>query len=92
MSTVKMYELIKETGLSEAKAEALVEEFEKLVNGRFNDRKELLATKVDLADTKTEIITQIGDRVNRTYRSLLFWIVIMGILNALPEVWEKIFQ
>lgn len=54
-----MYELIKETGLPEAKAEALVEEIEKLVNGRFNDRKEHLATKEDVANAKTDMTRSI---------------------------------
>lgn len=51
-----MYELIKETGLADAKAEALVEEIEKMLNQRFDDRKELLATKVDLAQLETRLI------------------------------------
>lgn len=94
MSTVKMYQLIKEanTDLSDAQAEQLVAEIEALVSQRFDDRKELLATKVDLSEAKTAIITQTGQRINATYRSLLFWIVIMGIVNALPEIWEKFFN
>lgn len=60
MSTVKMYELIKETGLPEAKAEALIEEIEKLVNDRFNDRKEHLATKQDIAESKTDLTREIA--------------------------------
>lgn len=61
MSTVRMYELIKKTSLPPEEAEALVEEIEKLVNqnraaGRFDDRKELLATKIDLAQLETRLI------------------------------------
>ena len=56
----KMYELIKETGLPEAKAEALIEEIEKLVNQRFEDRKEHLATKQDVEVSKTDLTKEIG--------------------------------
>lgn len=59
MSTVRMYELIKETGLPDAKAEALVEEIERLLNQKFDDRKEHLATKEDVANAKTELTRSI---------------------------------
>lgn len=105
-----MYQLIKkaDTALNESEAEELVSEFENLVYRRFDDRKELLATKVDLAEMEKRINEQIasvridmskdiasarvdlGKDGNRTYRSLLFWIIIMGILNVLPEIIEAI--
>ena len=101
MSAVRMFQLIQKanTALNENEAEELVNEFEKLIYQRFDDRKELLATKVDLAETKADIVGKISDtataldsKMNRIYRSLLMWIVIMGILNVVPEILETIFR
>lgn len=101
MSTVRMYQLIEKanTDLTDAEAQELVSEFENLVYHRFDDRKEILATKVDLAKTKTDIVEKISDtaialdgKMNRTYRSLLLWIVAMGILNAIPEILEAVLK
>lgn len=61
MSTVRMYELIKKTSLPPEEAEALVNEIEALVNQRFDDRKEHLATKEDVANAKTELTRSIAD-------------------------------
>ena len=60
MSTVRMYELIKETGLPDAKAEALVAEIERLLNERFDDRKEHLATKQDVEVARTDLTKEMG--------------------------------
>ncbi len=108
MSTVRIYQLIEKanTDLTDNEAQELVNEFENLVYRRFDDRKELLATKIDLAETEkriakdiaevrvgvAEVKVDLGKDINRTYRSLLFWIVIMGILNVIPEILETIFK
>lgn len=58
-----MYELIRKanTALTDQEAEELIREIEALVDQRFDDRKELLATKIDLANTKTDIVEKISD-------------------------------
>ena len=60
MSTVRMYELIKKTNLSDEQAESLVAELEAFMNERFNDRKEHLATKQDVEASKTDLTEKIG--------------------------------
>ena len=60
-----MYNLIKETGLTDAQAEALTDELETFLNKRFEDRKELLATKEDVASAKTDLIERIYNAENR---------------------------
>ena len=107
-----MYQLIEKanTDLTNDEAQELVSEFENLVYHRFDDRKEILATKVDLANneknlrvelanTRTDILEKVGDtavaldgKMNRTYRSLMLWIVAMGILNVLPDIIEAILK
>ena len=61
MSTVTIFKLIKaaNTNLTDEQAEQMVAEIEALVNQRFEDRKELLATKVDLASVKVDLIRNI---------------------------------
>ena len=108
MSTVRMYQLIEKarTELNQAEAEELVNEFKGLIDQRFDDRKEMLATKIDLAETEKRISEEIADvkvdvaevkvdlgkDMNRIYRSLLTWIVVMGILNAIPEIIDTILK
>ena len=65
-----MYELIKETGLPDAKAEALVEEIEKLLNQKFDDRKEHLATKEDVANAKTDLTKDLANAKTELTRSI----------------------
>lgn len=61
MSTVTIFKLIKaaNTDLTDEQAERMVAEVVAPVNQRFEDRKELLATKVDLASVKVDLIRNI---------------------------------
>ena len=55
VSEIKLYELLK-AKIGDQEAEAFLEILEKKVDKKFDDAKELLATKKDLADTKAELI------------------------------------
>lgn len=92
MNTVRMYEMLKAKNFTSEEAETSVEDIISLVNQRFNDRKELLATKVDLAQTKKVIITQVGDKINRTYRSTLAWIVSTGLGAVILKIAQEYFM
>jgi hypothetical protein len=74
VSEIKLYELLK-AKLGEKEAEAFVEILEKKVDHKFEDAKQLLATKEDLANNKAELIKWM----------FIFWIgqitVIAGLLT-----------
>ena len=55
VSEIKLYELLK-AKLGEKEAEAFVHILEKKVDDKFNDAKQSLATKEDLANTKVDLI------------------------------------
>ena len=55
VSDIKLYELLK-AKLGEKEAEAFVEILEKKVDHKFEDAKQLIATKEDLANTKVDLI------------------------------------
>jgi hypothetical protein len=55
VSEIKLYELLK-AKLGEKEAEAFVEILEKKVDHKFEDAKQTLATKEDLANTKVDLI------------------------------------
>jgi hypothetical protein len=61
MSTFTIFKLVKaaNTNLTDEQAEQMIAEIEALVNQRFGDRKELLATKVGLASVKVDLIRNI---------------------------------
>lgn len=55
VSEIKLYELLK-AKLGEKEAEAFVEILEKKVDHKFEDAKQLLASKEDLVNTKVDLI------------------------------------
>ena len=55
VSEIKLYELLK-AKLGEKDAEAFVEILEKKVDHKFDEAKQTLATKEDLANTKVDLI------------------------------------
>lgn len=55
VSEIKLYELLK-AKIVEQEAEAFVEILEGRVEKKFNEAKQYLATKEDVANTKAEII------------------------------------
>ena len=55
VSEIKLYELLK-AKLGEKEAEAFVHILEKKVDDKFEDAKQTLATKEDLANTKVDLI------------------------------------
>ena len=55
VSEIKLYELLK-AKLGEKEAEAFVEILEKKVDDKFDDAKQTLLTKEDLANTKVDLI------------------------------------
>ena len=60
MSTVRILEILKSKDFTTQEAEDFIESVISLVNQRFDDRKELLATKADLSDTKEILLSEIS--------------------------------
>ena len=55
MDTIKLYEILKKTNLSDEDAHAFVDEILSSVNQKFDEKKGILATKEDLANLKIDI-------------------------------------
>lgn len=55
VSEIQLYELLK-SKIGDREAEAFVELLDKKVDKKFDDSRQLLATKEDLANTKSDII------------------------------------
>jgi hypothetical protein len=72
ISSIEMYTILKGK-LGENEAKALTEYVESKVEKSFDKEKSILATKVDLAETKSEIIKWM----------FIFWIGQIAVLLAL---------
>jgi hypothetical protein len=72
ISSIEMYTILKGK-LGENEAKALTEYIESKVDKTFDKEKSILATKVDLAETKSEIIKWM----------FIFWIGQIAVLLAL---------
>jgi len=77
IATIKLFEALK-TKFGEAEAKVIVEEIEKIetnvelkVEKAFADKKDILATKEDLAKLEA--------RINNKFNDLLKWMIIMWI-------------
>src|SRR5580700_5602375 len=60
VSEIKLYELLK-AKLGNQEAEAFVEILEKKVDQKFDDAKQILATREDIANLRTELKTDIAN-------------------------------
>lgn len=72
VSEIKLYELLK-VKLGEKEAEAFVDILETRVDKKFEEAKQVLATKQDLAETKADIIKWM----------FIFWVGSVGILSGI---------
>lgn len=61
MNTIRMYELIKKTGIGDDDAHALVDELLAEINRKFDNKKESLATKTDVARTEGLLRVEISN-------------------------------
>ncbi|MBI4688985.1 MAG: hypothetical protein HY754_01730 [Nitrospirae bacterium] len=86
VDTLKIYEILS-ADLPEAQAKAVAKAINEAIEVDAEKKKELLATKVDLANAKTEIITTILKWM------FIFWLgqigVISGIIFAMLKLYFK---
>jgi hypothetical protein len=78
VSEIRLYEMLK-AKIGEREAEAFVEILETKVNSKFEEGKELLATKKDLSDLKAEIIKWM----------FIFWVGQIGVIIAILTIFFK---
>ena len=86
VDTLKIYEILN-SNLPEAQAKAVAKSISEAIEADTERKKELLATKVDIANAKTEIITTILKWM------FIFWLgqigVISGIIFAMLKLYFK---
>jgi hypothetical protein len=85
VSEIKLYELLK-AKLGEKEAEAFVHILEKKVDDKFDDAKQTIATKEDLARVEGRLETKIAETKAELIKWMfIFWIgqitVIAGLLT-----------
>jgi hypothetical protein len=69
--TFKLYELANRYFKNQADAQDFITEIENVVDNKFTERKEILATKIDIAEMRTEI---------HKSKNALMWALIVMIL------------
>ncbi len=79
VSEIKLYELLK-AKIGEKEAEAFVEILEKRVDIKFEDAKQYLATKEDIADVRAEMQTIKTDIIKWMF---IFWVGTIGVLSGI---------
>jgi len=79
VSEIKLYELLK-AKIGEREAEAFVEILENKVDRKFEDAKETLTTKEDLANTKVDIIKWMVSLI------LALFIALVGAMAAIIKL------
>jgi hypothetical protein len=93
ISDIKLYELLK-ARLGEREAEAFVDILEHTVDKKFEDAKDVLSTKEDLAKAVGTLEAKIAQSETRmTMRMFLFWMgqtaVLASIMFAMLHAYVK---
>lgn len=89
VAEIELYEILKEK-VGEREAKTLVEYIETKVEKKFEEKKDLLATKEDLANLKTELMVQI----EKTRSDIIKWMFIFwaGQIGALIAILQIFFR
>lgn len=83
VSEIKLYELLK-AKLGEKEAEALVHVLEKKVDDKFDESKQIIATKEDLARVEGRLETKIAEtKVDLIKWMVGFWLAQMAAIIGL---------
>ena len=89
IAEIELYEILK-SKVGEKEAKTLVEYIEAKVEKKFEDKKDILATKEDLANLKTELMVQIEKTRSDIIKWMfLFWI---GQLASLIAILKMFFR
>ncbi|MCE2963533.1 MAG: hypothetical protein ACK5UE_04115 [Chitinophagales bacterium] len=74
--TISIYEILYPVIKSEAKTKELVASIEKVVDQKFDDNKNLLATKEDIANLRTEMKEMKSEMIKWMF---IFWVGQMAV-------------
>lgn len=84
VSEIKLYELLK-AKLGEQEAEAFVSILETKVDKKFDEAKQYLATKADIAETRSEIVASKAEILRWTF-AFVFGASIINIVSIIAAV------
>lgn len=77
----KIYEILSKHFNNPEEAKIVVQEIEKVVDEKFQQKQEILATKSDLSETRIDLI----DRIHKTKIETIIWIVGIGVLQVVAS-------
>jgi predicted nucleic acid-binding Zn-ribbon protein len=75
---LKMYELLNKHFKNKEDAQAVVASIEGIVDNKFNDQKERLATKEDIFCLKSDI-SKLETRMEQGFKDQLKWLIILMV-------------
>ncbi len=96
VAEIELYEILK-SKVGEKEAKTLVEYIEAKVEKKFEDKKDILATKEDLANFKTDLMVEI-EKVRTEMQKMkadiikwmfLFWLGQLASLMAILQIFFK---
>lgn len=89
VAEIELYELLKEK-VGDKEAKTLVEYIEAKVEKKFDEKKDMLAGKEDLANLKAELMVQIEKTRSDIIKWMfLFWIGQLASLTAIIKIFLK---
>ncbi len=89
VAEIELYEILKEK-IGDKEARTLVEYIETKVEKKLEEKKDILATKEDLANLKTELMVQIEKTRSDIIKWMfLFWIGQLASLIAILQIFFK---
>jgi hypothetical protein len=89
VAEIELYEILK-TKVGEKEAKTLVEYIETKVEKKFEEKKDILATKEDLANLRTDLMVEIEKTRSDIIKWMfLFWIGQLASLIAILQIFFK---
>ena len=85
VAEIELYEILKEK-IGEKEAKTLVEYIETKVDKKFDEKKDILATKIDIEGLRTEIQKMKADIIKWMF---LFWIGQLASLIAILQIFFR---
>ena len=82
-ATIQLYDLLR-VKLGENEARSFVTHFEESIEEKFEQKKEVLATKLDIANLRSELVEKIAEsRAEMIKWMFIFWIGGIGVMASL---------
>jgi uncharacterized Rmd1/YagE family protein len=82
-ATIRLYDLLR-VKLGENEARSFVRHFEESIEEKFEEKKDVLATKLDVAELRSELVEKIAEsRAEMIKWMFIFWIGGIGVLASL---------